>query len=372
MAEPTKKVFSTVVGGYSRNEVDEYIGWLRKTMSELEQYNALAVKEQNSLRERVVQLEESLKLAKSPGYAQLGAQFEQTLRLAESEAAKLVNEAGKEALRIREVAKAEYEKAQFKAEDDAKSIVDRATKEARTLIIAARKQADEIMERVEDQLRSVQAERAQLQKEAAVIRSESENYAAQVKADLQSEVERIQMDNARLLKRNADIELEIKSKIDEGEKQALELFRKLQRESEETREQADRELQAALVEAASLIENAESTLERARRDADRMAQESQSMAAALLADARSRAEDMAIKSLDITRDAIAEAEYRLAKLPAQQNAIQNFLEETRQMLTPEQELLISRRKSLENYSSKPLEAEVIDDSTQIISEVDDK
>jgi predicted nucleic acid-binding Zn-ribbon protein len=80
---------------------------------------------------------------------------------------------------------------------------------------------------------------------------------------------------------------------------------------------------------------------------------------------------MAIKSLDLTREAIAEAEYRLAKLPAQQNAIESFLEETRLMLTPEQQVIISRRKSLEK-SLAPLEGELINDSTKIISEFDDR
>ena len=90
------------------------------------------------------------------------------------------------------------------------------------------------------------------------------------------------------------------------------------------------------------------------------------------ANAPTRAEKLAVRSLDITREAIAEAEYRLAKLPSQQNSIESFLEETRSMLTPEQEVIIARRKSLEQAVQQPLEAEVIDDSTQIISEVDDK
>ncbi|MFY8027276.1 MAG: DivIVA domain-containing protein, partial [Aquiluna sp.] len=189
MTEPTKKVFSTAVGGYSRNEVDEYITWLRKTMQELESYNSLAVREQNSLRERVVQLEESLKLAKSPGYAQLGAQFEQTLRLAESEAAKLVNDAGKDAVRIRETAKAEAERIKFEAEEFSKPVVDGANREARRMVMQARKQSEEILEQAQDELRQVQAERAQLQKEANVIKSEADNHVAKVKADLQTEVE---------------------------------------------------------------------------------------------------------------------------------------------------------------------------------------
>ena len=129
-------------------------------------------------------------------------------------------------------------------------------------------------------------------------------------------------------------------------------------------EKAERDLRAATEEAASLIENAELTLENARREADRIAQESQAMAAALLADARARAEKLAVRSLDITREAIAEAEYRLAKLPSQQNSIQEFLNETRSMLTPEQEVIIARRKSLDLATAKPLDAELIEDTEE--------
>ena len=63
MSEPTKKVFGTAVGGYNRSEVDQYVAWLQKTLSDLESYNSLAVREQQNLRERLVEVEEQLKAA---------------------------------------------------------------------------------------------------------------------------------------------------------------------------------------------------------------------------------------------------------------------------------------------------------------------
>ena len=72
--------------------------------------------EQQALRETVETLQQKVKDAQSPGYARMGQQFEETLRLAETEAAKLVNDAAKEALRIREEAKNEAEKAIADAE----------------------------------------------------------------------------------------------------------------------------------------------------------------------------------------------------------------------------------------------------------------
>ena len=362
MSEPTKKVFGTAISGYNRAEVDKHVAWLQKNLADIEQYNAMAIREQNALRERVVELEESLKLNRSPGYAQVGAQFEQTLRLAEAEAAKLVNDAAKEAVKARETAKAEAERIKFEAEDEVEKTVSSAKREAKALLSRANRESRETLDAAEDEMQLVESERARLEKEANVVRSDADNYSSRVKAELQSEVERIQNENARLLKRNAEIESEISEKIDAGEKQALQIFRKVQAEAEAMRDEAERELASATEEARSLIENAEETLDNARSEADRMASESQGMALALIADARARAEAISLKSLDIAREAIAEAEYRLSKLPTQANAIEAFLEETSKMLTPEQEVIIARRKSMDDSARKPLEAEVVSEA----------
>lgn len=365
MSEPTKKVFGTAVGGYNRGEVDQYIAWLQKTLSDLENYNSLAVREQQNLRERLVEVEEQLKAAKSPGYAQLGAKFEETLRLAESEAAKLINDAGKEALKTRETAKAEAERIRFEAEDEVAKLQAKSLKEAKALLSQARADANQIKEEAEDELQRVQAERAQLDKEAAVVRSDADNYAARIKAELQVEVEKIQTENARLLKRNAEIESEIREKIDQGEKQALDIFRRVQKEAEDMRNEAERELKSATAEATSLIENAEQTLDSARVEADRLAAESESMALNIIADARSRAEKLSMRSLEITQAAIQEAESSLSRLPSQQNAIEEFIAETKSLLTPEQEMAISRRKTIED-SRRSIEPEVVEEDEVVV------
>ena len=99
-----------------------------------------------------------------------------------------------------------------------------------------------------------------------------------------------------------------------------------------------------------------------------MASESQGMALALISDARARAEALAMKSLDIAREAIAEAEYRLSKLHQQSNAIEAFLEETSRLITPEQEVILARRKSLSESLSKPLEADLVQDADSVDAE----
>lgn len=360
MAEDFRVNFSSSVAGYNRAEVEAFVRKIMDEARRLEEYSSLAIREQTTLRERVVQLEESLKLAKSPGYAQVGAQFEQTLRLAESEAARLVNDAGREAIKIREEAKADAEGVKFQTQDEVEAIRAEAELKAKSILTAGRKEASELTEEAERQLERATKERLDLEKRVNVIKSEADAYAAEVKAELQVEVEKIQNANSRLLKLNAELDSEIARKLDEGERQALEIFRRVEAEATALKQEAERELADSTAEASSLIENAEDTLLRARKEADRIVNEANSVSLNLLADTRARAESLAIKSLDLTRDAIAEAEYRMSKLPVQQVALEDFLNETASLLTPEQQVLLARRKSINKAAEPAIEPEVVE------------
>jgi cell division septum initiation protein DivIVA len=362
MSQNFKKSFSNAINGYSRSDVDEYVAGLLQALSELENYNALVLREQNTLRERVTELEESLKAAKSPGYAQVGAQFEQTLRLAESEAARLINEASREAIRQKDVAKAEVEAMRQEAQEKIRQIEEKAARDSQKILAEAKKAADAISETAQAELNEALKKRTDLEKEANVVRSEADTYAADVKAELQADVEKIQNANARLLKRNADLEAEIAKKLDEGEKQALEIFRRVEKEAEATRAEAQRELNAATAEAASLLENADEALRNARVQADRLVEEANAVALNLLADTRTRAEKLATRSLDLTRSTIIEAQYLLSKMPSQKSALEQFLVDTSSLLTPEQQVMLSRRESIEKGQAPALEAELVEDA----------
>ena len=133
--------FSSAVGGYSRREVDSYLSQLLTKIAELETYNSGAVREQTVLREKVEELQAQLKGAQSPGYAKLGQQFEETLRLAETEAAKLVQDATKEALRVREEARAEADRQLYDADQFANQVLVKAEREAKSLTRKAEKEA---------------------------------------------------------------------------------------------------------------------------------------------------------------------------------------------------------------------------------------
>ena len=59
-----------------------------------------------------------------------------------------------------------------------------------------------------------------------------------------------------------------------------------------------------------------------------------------------------------------EAENRLARLPELQANIEQFISDTKSLLTPEQEVIIARRRGIEESSRKPIEPEVIADEAE--------
>ena len=115
--------FSLEMRGYKKDEVDRVLSELRAELEHLRDYNFNASSETESLRTEVAALKR--KKDSAPGYAELGAQFEQTLRLAEEQAKKLVSDAGQDAIRVRETAKAESEQVSRKASRKLKASLQR-------------------------------------------------------------------------------------------------------------------------------------------------------------------------------------------------------------------------------------------------------
>ena len=109
--------FDVVMRGYDRNQVDKTIEEMRLEIDHQATYNEQAASEITILKAEVENLKVQVKQGGPNGYAALGAQFEQTLRLAEEQAKKMIADAGQDALRIREEAKGEADALKRSAKD---------------------------------------------------------------------------------------------------------------------------------------------------------------------------------------------------------------------------------------------------------------
>ena len=92
MAE--EETFDIVMRGYDRAQVDNTIEEMRVENEHLSAYNESAVTEIANLKAEIEVLKTQIRNSGQTGYAALGAQFEQTLRLAEEQAKKLIADAG--------------------------------------------------------------------------------------------------------------------------------------------------------------------------------------------------------------------------------------------------------------------------------------
>ena len=350
--------FSSAVGGYSRREVDSYLTQLLQKINELETYNSGAIREQQVLREKVDELTSQLKNAQSPGYAKLGQQFEETLRLAEVEASKLVQDATKEALRIREEARAEADKRIYEADQFVNQIVVKAEREAKTIVRRSEKESAEITHEAEELRKQAQDELAKAKQSANLAKNEADNQIARRKADAALEIEKLSTQKAQLESALVNLEAEIQSRNEAGEKEYAERADAARAEVERIYADSEERLQAATDEASKLLEGAENAFNEATDKANQITKEAESMAAALIQDARYRAEQLSMRSLEVTKNAIVDAETKLARLPREKAELENFLQETSNMLTPEQEAIL-RRKQVRENATKSIEGKVL-------------
>lgn len=357
--EKSKPEFASAMAGYSRKEVDEFVDSLLTKFIELESYSNLAIREQQSLRDQIAKLQQKLSSAESPGYAQLGSQFEQTLRLAETEAGKLVNAAASEALKIRDQARAEADRSILEADRLANKLMVEAERASKTIRKEAETEADEIRQKLDAQKKQGEQELKDLKTKKSLIENEANNALAQQKAAIQRELETLSVTKSGLEKDIAELDAAIKQLREESEREFAERREAARVEVEAIYDAANEERIAATNHSELLISSAEQTLFEASDNASKIHTDAENMAIALIQDARQRNEALALKTLEMTKSMMADAEYQLAKLPEHRMQLERFLDETKNLLTPEQEMLL-RRKQIQEFAHLTLEGELID------------
>ena len=233
--------FSTEMRGYKKDQVDRVIEELRAELEHVREYNFNASNELDQLRSEVTALRK--KKDNAPGYAELGAQFEQTLRLAEEQAKKLVSDAGQDAIRIRDTAKAESEQLLRKAQQRAEVVLG----EADAKLNEAKVEAERLIAEKVQATKAKEVEAAEkvgtAQREAAAIKSEGERYAAELRASVHRETEEARAIATELAQRTAqarvELEAELKTKRDDSEQEALHMYQNAVAQAQQITDEAN-------------------------------------------------------------------------------------------------------------------------------------
>ncbi|CAB4631576.1 unannotated protein [freshwater metagenome] len=331
--------FNTAFRGYDKDEVDIAVSSLREELAHVRDFNLKAASEAEFLKSEIASLKQRLKRDAGTGYAELGAQFEQTLRVAEEQARKLMTDAGQDALRIRETAKAESEQLTRKAEASVQKILTDAESKAKEMRLDAERTSAEIVAQAKTQEAEASEKTVHAQREAAAIRSEGERYAAELRASVHRETEEARALATELAQRTAqsrvELEAELKAKRDEGEKEALQIYETAIRQAQTATDEANKAVAEASRLAAELNAEAERTLREANIAAAQVTDDAQLNAGNLINQSRRRAELLARKAETFANAVIVDGQERLSRWESEAHEIEDFLNTLKSLMSTE-------------------------------------
>ncbi len=328
--EAAEKMTSSAVEAEARKrEVDEQIGQLVETLAETqEKLNRLTAK---------------------PTYADLGAAFEQTLRVSEEQAKVIVKDASAEAQVIRETARADAEDRVRKAREEATRVTLEADGSIEDLRVESERRRTELDNQAEALLVQARTSLETAQRRGAKFISETEIAASDRRARLHQEVEDIKTEllTTRQIAEREQLRMDYDIKIaeDEAERERLARNEEAVAHVERLSEEASTRVAQAVATAGELTAQAEAELADLRGEADSILRNAREEAARAIAEARRLAENLVSRYEEYSTEAFGDAESRVAWLENQTRVMDAFSFELRSLSSTDVQVVLDEAQT---------------------------
>lgn len=318
--------------GLDPDQVNLAINGVQAEIERLEAERAEVDKKVSDLTREIAEVRSAIKRASSkPSFSDLGAAFEQTLRVAEEQAAKLLADAQASSSQIRRAADEEANELTANAHKQAIKVVSDAEDRAVRLVKESEKKLTDALRAAQQQLEAAEKLHTESQQLAVAIASEGDQSRLQLETDLASEVDQSRSEIATLRQLHERDYRRINDEVDSARQKA---------ERESTRLAAENEIFIR-----QLLEDSETQLNEARDRAREILLEAQKN----FADTR----QVGVALVRDTRDKAA-AIVRLARARAQQ--LNERLDERNSLLLEESEGIAEdltfERESVEAFNSE--------------------
>ncbi len=318
--------------GLDPDQVNLAINGVQAEIERLEAERAEVDKKVSDLTREIAEVRSAIKRASSkPSFSDLGAAFEQTLRVAEEQAAKLLADAQASSLQIRRAADEEANELTSNAHKQSVKVVADAEDRAARLVKESEKKLTDALRAAQQQLEAAEKLHTESQQLAVAIASEGEQTRLQLETDLASEVDQSRSEIATLRQLHERDYRRINDEVDSARQKA---------ERESTRLAAENEIFIR-----QLLEDSETQLNEARDRAREILVEAQKN----FADTR----QAGVALVRDTRDKAAGI-VRLARVRAQ--ALNDRLDERNSLLLEESEGIAEdltfERESVEAFNSE--------------------
>ena len=320
--------------GLDPAQVDIALGDVQAEATRLEGERAQIDKQIDKLTREIAEVRSALKRASAkPSFSDLGAAFEQTLRVAEEQAGKLISDA--------QVSSSETRRA---AETEASAITEAAEKQAATLLKDSQERVTRLLAESEKKLAATlkvaqtalaQAEPlfVEAEKIAASISREGEQRRLALETELAQEVEQSRAEIATLRQLHERDHRRISDEVDAARAKAERESSRLAAENEvyvrQLLDSSQVQFDEASERAREMVVEAQANFGLARQEAIAMLREARETAARIVRRARVRAETLTQRLEERNAILLANGEQLVEDLSAETDAVQAFNSELR-------------------------------------------
>lgn len=276
---------------------------------------------------------------RSDGAPQSRQQFEAVLRVAEEQASVLIHNAAIQAERLLEAAREDAETRRGELAADVTRIIAQAQHDADQIRLKIDTEHTAHEARLERESAHAAERIAQAEREAATVRTEAEKGAAALRAmvtrettDLRADAEReVREMNARLL----EFEETLTRRQDDAQQEFLVLHNQAVAHAERITADANEQVSASLEHAQRISSKAEDYERLMRTQAQAVEADAQVKGREILDRARAKAQKIVDSVTGHATGALRDAEDRTRQLRWQQQQLNSFMAEVRELLRPE-------------------------------------
>jgi cell division septum initiation protein DivIVA len=337
--------------GYDPSDVRRAFRDAESRMEELLQTTRSGVATVDKLERELADMRDALRRSNSkPTFADLGSAFEQTLRVAEEQADKLVADADADAKVLRESARAASELLTRNARNKATSAVNEAESKIEDKRLEVEREVSQLSMESETLILQGQTLKETAQRREAALIAEAERDAAEVRSRLHQEIEDVktELETLRQIaeREQLRIEREIKLALEEAERERLTRHEEAVAFVEGQTLEASEGRRAGADEADNLNDQTDIFTASTRNDAEALLAAARESATNMISRARSRAETLAILFDEHALEMMEKAERRRDGLERQREAMREFSLELKALASADAMVSIDESESL--------------------------
>ena len=321
--------FRTAKRGYEPADVDRAFAQITGRIANAQELRDEAEKDIERLNRELNEARTAVKRANSkPTFSDLGAAFEQTLRVAEEQAGKLLQDASAEVATVRDSAKADADRIHVSSERQAHKLLAEAEKRAEKIAEDSSKKSTDLVADAEAQFAASNAALLAAAESIAAIEKKAIADTREVTENAKQETEQARREMATLRDLQSRDQLRIEREITVTREKAQRENDRLAEETSTFISEILADAQAQVVEAErkvdQLVGEAESLSGKTHQDADLLRRTSQETAAGIIARAQERAQVLNNRTYGYKKKVLAEAAMTIANLEEARVRILDF------------------------------------------------